>query len=93
MIATGAFTIGGIASALYLIKSRHPDAGGYLAYRDHPVHKQLVAVDLDSGEAVRFGAPGWDDVPISQAVQASAALPGLYPPDDANKARYEAWKK
>ena len=40
----------------------------------------VVAVDLDSGEAVRFGDSGWDDVPISQAVQASAALPGLYPP-------------
>ncbi|MFS8063309.1 MAG: patatin-like phospholipase family protein, partial [Luteimonas sp.] len=40
----------------------------------------VVAVDLDSGEAVRFGDAGWDDVPISKAVQASAALPGLYPP-------------
>ena len=40
----------------------------------------VIGVDLDSGEAVRFGDEGWDDVPISQAVQASAALPGLYPP-------------
>ena len=40
----------------------------------------LVATDLDSGQAAPFGAPGWDDVPISQAVQASAALPGLFPP-------------
>lgn len=40
----------------------------------------VVAVDLDSGEAVTFGSEGWDDVPISKAVQASAALPGLYPP-------------
>lgn len=40
----------------------------------------LVATDLDSGEAVEFGAPGWDHVPISTAVQASAALPGLFPP-------------
>jgi len=40
----------------------------------------LVATDLDSGEAVPFGLPGWDDVPISRAVQASAALPGLFPP-------------
>lgn len=42
----------------------------------------VVAVDLDNGQAVRFGGPGWDDVPISRAVQASAALPGLYPPVD-----------
>lgn len=40
----------------------------------------VVAVELDSGEAVVFGSEGWDDVPISKAVQASAALPGLYPP-------------
>ncbi|MBL8279877.1 MAG: patatin-like phospholipase family protein [Pelomonas sp.] len=40
----------------------------------------LVATDLDSGEAIPFGAEGWDHVPISQAVQASAALPGLFPP-------------
>ncbi|MEN9545177.1 MAG: hypothetical protein RLZZ598_2010 [Pseudomonadota bacterium] len=40
----------------------------------------LVAVDLDSGEAMPFGLPGFDAVPISLAVQASAALPGLFPP-------------
>jgi hypothetical protein len=40
----------------------------------------LVATDLDSGEVVPFGARGWTDVPISQAVLASAALPGLFPP-------------
>lgn len=45
---------------------------------DQPLY--VIAVDLDSGEAVRFGDTGWDDVPISRAVQASAALPGLYPP-------------
>ncbi len=40
----------------------------------------VVATELDSGVAVRFGEPGHDHVPISQAVQASAALPGVYPP-------------
>jgi NTE family protein len=40
----------------------------------------VVAVELDSGAAVRFGGSDWDDVPISKAVQASAALPGLYAP-------------
>lgn len=40
----------------------------------------LVATDLDSGEAAPFGLPGHDDVPISVAIQASAALPGLFPP-------------
>jgi len=40
----------------------------------------LVATDLDTGESVSFGRPGHDHVPISRAVQASAALPGLFPP-------------
>jgi NTE family protein len=40
----------------------------------------VVAVDLDNGEAVRFGGADWNDIPISKAVQASSALPGLYPP-------------
>lgn len=40
----------------------------------------VIATDLDTGESVRFGAPGFDHVPISRAVQASAALPGLFPP-------------
>lgn len=48
----------------------------------------LVATDLDSGEAVPFGAEGWDHVPISQAVQASAALPGLFPPVDIDGRYY-----
>lgn len=40
----------------------------------------IVAVDLDSGAAVRFGSNGRRNVSIARAVQASAALPGLYPP-------------
>ncbi len=48
----------------------------------------VVAADLDSGEAVRFGAQGLDHVPISRAVQASAALPGLYPPVEIDGRHY-----
>jgi predicted acylesterase/phospholipase RssA len=44
----------------------------------------IVAVDLDSGAAVRFGSEAHRDVSISRAVQASAALPGLYPPVEIN---------
>ncbi len=40
----------------------------------------LVATNLDTGDAVPFGTPGHDHVPISMAIQASAALPGLFPP-------------
>ncbi|HSQ09451.1 MAG TPA: patatin-like phospholipase family protein, partial [Burkholderiaceae bacterium] len=40
----------------------------------------LVATDLDTGLSVAFGGTDLDHVPISRAVQASAALPGLFPP-------------
>lgn len=48
----------------------------------------LVATDLDSGKTVPFGAPGFDHVPISRAVQASAALPGLFPPVEIEGRHY-----
>jgi NTE family protein len=41
---------------------------------------RVVAVDLDRGEAVAFGARARRDVPVSRAVQASAAVPGLCRP-------------
>lgn len=40
----------------------------------------VVATDLEAGQAVVFGSPGMDHIPISKAVQASTAVPGLYPP-------------
>jgi NTE family protein len=40
----------------------------------------VVAVDVDEGEAIAFGEPGRRKVPVSQAIQASAALPGLFRP-------------
>lgn len=49
-------------------------------FRELPAKLFVVAADLDSGNAVRFGEAGFDHVPISKAVQASTALPGLYPP-------------
>jgi predicted acylesterase/phospholipase RssA len=49
-------------------------------FRQLKTQLTLVATDLDSGEIAPFGRPGWDHVPISKAVQASAALPGLFPP-------------
>ncbi|NNF57690.1 MAG: patatin family protein [Rhodothermaceae bacterium] len=40
----------------------------------------LVSADLDAGEPVLFGSERLDHIPIALAVQASTALPGLYPP-------------
>ncbi len=48
----------------------------------------LVATNLDTGEAAPFGQPGWDHVPISRAIQASAALPGLFPPVEIDGKHY-----
>jgi predicted acylesterase/phospholipase RssA len=49
-------------------------------FRELETTLRVVAMDLDTGATVRFGEPGTEHVPISKAVQASAALPGLYPP-------------
>ena len=40
----------------------------------------VVAMNLDSADVTVFGTPGHDHVPISSAIQASTALPGLYTP-------------
>lgn len=79
VIPTGLFDNRGIERFLrqvFTIRGRSND------FRELAAKLYVVAVDLDSGEAVRFGSKDWDDVPISLAVQASSALPGLYPPVD-----------
>jgi predicted acylesterase/phospholipase RssA len=48
----------------------------------------IVATELNSGDSVRFGEPGRDHVPISLAIQASTALPGLYPPVEIDGGTY-----
>jgi NTE family protein len=50
------------------------------SFRALPRELYVVGVDLDSGEAVAFGDRRHRDVPVSRAVQASTALPGLYRP-------------
>jgi predicted acylesterase/phospholipase RssA len=39
----------------------------------------IVATDLGTAEPIRFGEQPWQHVPISTAIQASTALPGVYP--------------
>ena len=48
----------------------------------------VVATNLDSGASVTFGKPGLDHVPISKAIEASAALPGLFPPVEIDGEHY-----
>jgi NTE family protein len=59
-------------------------AGRTNDFRKLKRHLVLVATDVDSGEAVLYGKPGFDDVPISKAAQASAAVPGIFPPVEIN---------
>ena len=54
--------------------------GNSNSFNDLKCKLYIVAVDLDSGAAVRFGDKTHRSASISRAVQASAALPGLYPP-------------
>ena len=67
---------------IYSMKGRTDD------FRELGKRLVVVATDLDSGQAARFGEPGLDHIPISQAVQASSALPGLYPPVEIEGRHY-----
>jgi predicted acylesterase/phospholipase RssA len=42
----------------------------------------LTATDLDTCERIVFGEEGWEDVPISKAIQCSTCLPVVYKPVD-----------
>ncbi|TYT23842.1 lectin subunit beta [Luteimonas viscosa] len=81
LLPTGMFDNRALERFLHDVLSRR---GRSNDFRNLDTDLFVVAVDLDTGEAVRFGEPGWDDVPISKAVQASGALPGLYPPVEIN---------
>src|SRR5436309_33804 len=52
------------------------------------IDQALDGLDLDSAQSARFGEPGLDHVPISVAVQASSALPGLYSPVEIDGRHY-----
>ncbi len=57
-------------------------------FRELPRKLFIVAVELDTGAPIRFGAPGYDHVSVSKAVQASSALPGFYPPVEIDGKQY-----
>ena len=49
---------------------------------------RVISMQLDSSELVAFGTEGTAHVPISKAVQASTALPGLYCPVEIDGDHY-----
>ena len=66
--------IDGVLSELFAAPGRTND------FRKLKHKLYIVATNLDSGSAVTFGEAGFDHVPISRAIEASSALPGLFPP-------------
>ena len=84
-LPTGIFSNEQIHTEMARLFSRH---GRTNDFRQLKTQLTLVATNLDSGEAVPFGRPGWDHVPISKAVQASSALPGLFPPVEIEDSYY-----
>ncbi|WP_421235013.1 patatin-like phospholipase family protein [Aeromonas enteropelogenes] len=84
-IPTGLFDNRGVDRILTQFFSR---PGRSNDFRELSSRLFVVATELDTGHPVAFGSPGYDDVPISAAVQASAALPGLFPPSLINGRYY-----
>ncbi len=84
-LPTGVFSNQAVDTQLARLFSRE---GRTNDFRKLKTKLTLVATNLDSGEAAPFGRPGWDHVPISQAVQASSALPGLFPPVEIDDKYY-----
>ena len=77
LLPTGLLNNGAIAEFLESAFAAH---GGTNDFRQLKAQLHLVATDLDTGQAVDFGSEGLDHVPISHAIQASAAVPGLFAP-------------
>jgi NTE family protein len=76
-LPTGAYTGEGIERYLGRVLA---EDGRTNDFRELANELYLAATDLDTCERVVFGAPGFDDVPISTAVRASGALPMVYAP-------------
>lgn len=77
LLPTGLLNNSAIAEFLQAAFAAH---GGSDDFRSLKAKLFLVATDLDTGQATAFGSEGLDHVPISQAIQASAAVPGLFAP-------------
>jgi predicted acylesterase/phospholipase RssA len=76
-LPSGLYTGSGVESYVRTVLS-DPDRTDDFRLIDGELY--LAATDLDTCERIVFGAEGWDDVPISQAVRASTALPMVYKP-------------
>jgi len=78
-LPTGLYSGGGIAD---YVEQALADAGRINDFRRLDKELYLTATDLDTCERLVFGEEGWDDVPISKAIECSTALPIVYKPVD-----------
>jgi NTE family protein len=53
---------------------------GDASFRDLPRRLIVASVEINSGQQAYWGLPGLDDVRVADAVYASCALPGFFPP-------------
>lgn len=53
-------------------------------FRDLPRRLLVNTVDLENASQLLFGLPGLEDVSVREAVYASCALPGFFPPATVN---------
>jgi len=51
-----------------------------VSFKDMPVPFYCNAVRLETGGTVFWGSPGFDDIPLVDAVYSSCALPGIFEP-------------
>jgi NTE family protein len=78
-LPSGLYSNGGIGD---YVEQALADAGRVNDFRLLDAELYLTATDLDTCERLVFGEPGWDDVPISKAIECSTALPIVYKPVD-----------
>jgi predicted acylesterase/phospholipase RssA len=77
LLPSGLYTGSGIED---YVRSALSDPDRTDDFRELACELYLAATDLDTCERIVLGGKGWDDVPISAAVRASAALPMVYQP-------------
>jgi NTE family protein len=78
-LPTGLYSGAGLAD---YIEGVLVDSGRVNDFRLLDRELYLTATDLDTCERIVFGEKGWDDVPISKAIQCSTCLPIVYKPVD-----------
>jgi len=77
LVPTGIFDNSGLGAFL---EDAFSEGGRTNDFRELQARLFVVAMNLDTADIAVFGTPGLDHVPISKAIQASTALPGLYCP-------------